>query len=304
MAAFPTLTEEGQLPLDLIAAESRIRSRGGDSPQQDEDTRKHHALRIRCPQCREASRVSKDKATAAVSRSPSNPTAIPGKKEPAGKLDHPHGYSFAQDGEVAQWVLGIGGRIGISTGRALPSLVSAVPEGQFRLLLVDLSSNTKWQPSDLSRLKDLGAIQVCSLAYGQASNESLAEIQALRQLRYLNLWACPVGDEACKFLAKLKSLQWLNLGDTGISYAGLLELETLQGLRNLHLEKIRRADCGLEPLVKLQSLESLSLSESEVNDDDLALVSQLPNLRHLQLGRTKITDVGLAKLLTQKNWRS
>ena len=134
----------------------------------------------------------------------------------------------------------------------------------------------------------------------------------LRDARKMNLEATDVGDGALPHLAKLKSLENLNLNSTQISsVAPLADLPKLTTLNagNTYLEwfpsfpHLQTLVLDGAPVTKIgenPSLRSLSLTGTDVTDDALAT---LPMVEYLNLSACDLTDKGfphLAKLSSLK----
>lgn len=98
-------------------------------------------------------------------------------------------------------------------------------------------------------------------------------------------------------VAKLTSLQSLNLDATRVTDAGLAHLAPLTNLRRLDLGSLKGITGeGMAHLAALSELESLSLQQSGIVDRDLARVADaLPHLRKLSLAWLPV-DSGLEYL--------
>jgi beta-lactamase regulating signal transducer with metallopeptidase domain/Leucine-rich repeat (LRR) protein len=97
-------------------------------------------------------------------------------------------------------------------------------------------------------------------------------------------------------IARLTSLQHLNLSGTGVTDAGLAILKALPKLHTLGLEAVQVTDAGLVHLTGLTALRELNLSGTKVTDAGLEHLKGLSQLQSLDLQNVKVTDAGLARL--------
>ena len=142
------------------------------------------------------------------------------------------------------------------------------------------------------------------LAPAKFSDGDLALLAKSRSLVALGLWFSPLSDDQLKLLAPLGgTLEYLNVGGTGITTDALPTIAQFSNLRDIHLGYLKKGMLDLAPLTKLPKLESISLWRAEIGDDDLAGLASAQGLRQLHLGRTAVSDAGLAHLHGLKNLR-
>lgn len=151
-------------------------------------------------------------------------------------------------------------------------------------------------------LADLGnglapRLRVVSIAETSVGDAGLASLARIETLETLNLAGTRVTDAGLAHLAGLTRLRDLNLRNTRVGDAGLAHLARLVGLRSVVLGATRVTDAGLARLARHTELRILSLSGLEgVTDVGLAHVSGLDNLETLHLSGTRVSDAGLARL--------
>ena len=199
--------------------------------------------------------------------------------------------SFAEEREIALWVLREGGAV--ITDQAPDPIRDPfnLPEGDFRIRVVDMHG-TITSPKELeplSKLRDVRELYVPARVWSPES-----DVKA------------PFSDESFDFykdMSKLEkfhaghtTLAWLDIGDEGVKR--LAPLTQLKHLR-VALTTIKDPAC-FEALV---NLESLDLNDTYVLDESLAPLEKMTHLRRLTLVGTLITDEGLAHLrgLTELN---
>ncbi len=103
-------------------------------------------------------------------------------------------------------------------------------------------------------------------------------------------------DEAVENIAKLKTLQGLNLEGLKITDDHLFRLRELSSLRRLSLSWADVSDEGLEHLRPLTQLTFLRLNHTNIGDAGAAHLAALSNLEELSLKRTQVTDASVAHL--------
>jgi F-box and leucine-rich repeat protein 14 len=119
-------------------------------------------------------------------------------------------------------------------------------------------------------------------------------------LKHLNLRSSDILDADLQFVARLTSLESLDLSDNNhLSNEGLSYLLKLHNLKSLDLGWCSKiTDEGLVYISKLINLKSLDLEDcTEITDDGLIYISKLINLETLDLGSSDlITDEGIKQL--------
>ncbi|MEX2142885.1 MAG: hypothetical protein WD894_26750 [Pirellulales bacterium] len=129
-------------------------------------------------------------------------------------------------------------------------------------------------------------------------------VQAVRDVRVLNLHECRVGDAGLHHLADLGKTEILILSKTSVQGRELRHLAALPGIQWLSLHGCPLDNPDLKSLEPLYTGTApgihLSLDKTPIGDDDLAKLSGFTTLTHLTLSHTKITDAGLPCLYALK----
>ncbi|HEU5022364.1 MAG TPA: hypothetical protein VFT60_10745, partial [Bryobacteraceae bacterium] len=120
------------------------------------------------------------------------------------------------------------------------------------------------------------------------------------KLQDLDLSFNPFTDEGMAGLAGLKDLRRLLLRDTLVTDEGLKYLKDLTNLEELDLSGTKITNKGIEYLRGLKSMRRLNLLGAQADDSAMEILSGMPQLEVLNLYRTKITNSGVAKLETLK----
>jgi hypothetical protein len=158
---------------------------------------------------------------------------------------------------------------------------------------------------DLSALPDPGIPFGMRLGDGELTDDDLAGLKQLKNLRVLDLSENPLRDPALKHIARLKGLEVLELNQTGITDDGLKELAVLKSLRSLRVGYCKLTGSGLKDLENLETLTVLSLPRCELTDVGLNGVGRLKSLRTLELASNfGIKDRGLIELAGLSNLRT
>jgi uncharacterized protein (TIGR03067 family) len=102
--------------------------------------------------------------------------------------------------------------------------------------------------------------------------------------------------EMTPLLAKLKHLEQLDLGGTGVSDAGMKDVAKLKQLRVLWLAGTKVTDDGLKELAALEQLNNLFLANDKITGEGFRKLAGLKNLKSLTLRGLSLTDVGVKAL--------
>jgi hypothetical protein len=98
------------------------------------------------------------------------------------------------------------------------------------------------------------------------SDEALAAIADLSDLRMLNLSNSGVDDESIAVVAELSQLRTLDLSMTSVTDAGLGHVGAATSLRRLRLNHTAVTDQGLESLAALTNLQTLDVEGTSVTE--------------------------------------
>jgi hypothetical protein len=111
-----------------------------------------------------------------------------------------------------------------------------------------------------------------------------------------HLCSQPISDEALAALRHVPELRWLQLQGTQISDDSLRHLSPLTQLTRLHLERTPIGDKGVAHLAGLTHLEYLNLYGTQVSDQSIDTLARMTSLKNLYVWQTGITDGGIARL--------
>ena len=109
-----------------------------------------------------------------------------------------------------------------------------------------------------------------------------------------------LSDQAWPFIARLTTLQDLDLGGGEMTSERMRLLKPLTRVRNLSLFGGKIDSASLKNLLGMSHLETLYLYRTPLNDDAIVWISQIKSLKHLNMFDTYLTDQGLDRLTSCK----
>lgn len=180
-------------------------------------------------------------------------------------------------------------------------------------------------PTNKIRRDGRGAVIEIDYRGSEVTDDQLAAITALPQLRSLLLGGTKVTDAGLKTIGKVATLENLDLRDCAVGNVGLSHLTNLKKLKALRLSgksgvctvdddgmsdvaklpslKVLAVDFlwmsedGLQKLVPLQGLEELYMAETTIDNSAISLLENFPKLKKLRIAKNQIDDLsGLSKV--------
>ena len=163
-------------------------------------------------------------------------------------------------------------------------------------VMIDLAEKEAGQVNNLRALVKLDDVLWLNLAFNEVTDEGLAPIGEMNQLRVLCLDRNRLTDQGLVHLANLQQLELLDLSmNSRLDGSCLKHVGQLCSLKDLDLQLLPRLDGdALEHLSGHGSLQELMIGQTPLRDEHLRHLSQIPNLWQLGLDRTNITDKGVA----------
>lgn len=148
----------------------------------------------------------------------------------------------------------------------------------------------------LAQLKRLPQLRRLHLRDSGVTDEGLVHLRGLTELEELTLECPAVADAGLAHLRELTKLEKLSIGCPAVTDAGLIHLRDLHNLRLLSLEGTQVTGAGLEHLAKHSQLRKLYLSDSQLTDEGLEQLASFNQLATLTLSKTLVTDQGVQRL--------
>jgi serine/threonine protein kinase/formylglycine-generating enzyme required for sulfatase activity len=207
------------------------------------------------------------------------------------------------DRRAAEWVLSIGGRIGIEVDRKERDIAAPdrVPPQAFQLRTVRLPDNPKVSDAGLACASGCRNLKALDLYVTKVSDAGLAYFKDCKDLDYLSLGGTQVTDAGLANFKHCENLAFLGLRDTQVTDAGLANFKHWKNLGHLELSGTRVSDAGLACFKDCKNLWRLDLGDTQVTDPGLALFKDWKKVYWLGLNGTQVTDTGLAYLKDCKN---
>src|SRR5437016_5947360 len=216
--------------------------------------------------------------------------------------------SFADERQVALWILRRGGQVILDTADRPISDPFDLPDRDFRIVVVDLHGTViePRQLQEIAKLEHVRELYVPARVWSPVSDvkapfsdESFQYYQGMKQLETFSaglttLAWLDIGDEGVKRLAPLSQLKHLRLNNTTIKDPKCFE--ALVNLESLDLGDAYVLDNSLAPLANMKNLKRLNLLGTLITDEGLKYVRGLKQMEDLDLYGVKITDTGVEHL--------
>jgi Leucine-rich repeat (LRR) protein len=152
--------------------------------------------------------------------------------------------------------------------------------------------------AELPELKGLTIVANPQSRQDKLTNEGLRHLAKMTSLEELNLGGRRVGDAGLVHLSKLPLLRYLMLQGENFTDDGMVHVGNVSSLKILHLGHVRQiTDVSLAHLSKLGDLENLSLHWNDnISDNGMVQLKKMRSLKKLDIGHAQVTDAGLAHL--------
>ncbi len=218
------------------------------------------------------------------------------------------------DRAIAEWVVRLGGSVGINLTANQINDLAALPTSPFVIRSLDFTG-TLVEPEQLERIAGLTQLEELLLpAYmwnegagsRRDSNELFKYLNGLKKLKRLHtsihfLTNMTVLDSGLDQISGLTQLEELRLSQSKVKGLGL---KHFVNLRSLDLRYSAVNDKGMESLKFLTKLERLILRDNNISDKGIANIAGLTNLRELDLYGLPLTDNGVQQLAGLKDLRN
>lgn len=167
----------------------------------------------------------------------------------------------------------------------------------------DLTADDALSAVDLRPFDNI-SIWACLVGKG-----TIKRIGSLEGLRELQLTHTGLTDDHLEYLAELKNLQTLYIGNVSnlpksnrITDDGLVHIKKLTKLRHLSVENTDVSGNGLTHLQELENLELLHLRRADISNSQVAMIARsFPLLTGLHLGNTAVDEEVIPLLQSMPN---
>lgn len=195
------------------------------------------------------------------------------------------------DRRAAEWVISLGGSVGVNGEQPGISAAADLPTDRFSLTSVYIyDAAQKVSDAGLANFKDCKNLTTLRLRGMNVTDAGLAYLKDLKSLAHLELGITQVGDAGLVHFKDCKNLTYLNLNSTQIREAGLVHFKDCKNLTELHLSYTQVTDAGLANFKDCKNLAVLGLvAVPNVTDTGLAHFKDCKELTQLLIGKTKVT---------------
>ncbi len=145
----------------------------------------------------------------------------------------------------------------------------------------------------LNRLKELHLVRT------RIGDPSLEVFAGLTELQSLRLRDTQITDDGLVWLAELPKLENLDLSENsspGIGDPAMEHVAKIQSLQELNLWTTQVTDAGVQQLTRLPNLTWLNLDKTQITDRSAGILAQMPQLTWLHLGSNELTDESIESL--------
>ena len=170
-------------------------------------------------------------------------------------------------------------------------------KGMQKLQSLCIRTNTNIEPEELDNVRYMKSLRQLVIPRSKIGDKSLAALQELPNLNFLDISEGGISDAGLSHLEKLTKLTYLNISwNKLLSDKCLAKLQKLSQLKSLSLMGIHFQGNGFQHLKNCRQLHTLQLLGSSLADDVVVYIAQLPTIHSLTLWNTSITDQGIASL--------
>jgi Leucine-rich repeat (LRR) protein len=216
--------------------------------------------------------------------------------------------SEALERRVAQWVLSVGGNVGVQTRVGTRSTVrtaAMLPVEPFHLYMVSLRDRRSQNDVALANLAGIARVEILDFANTQITGTGLSHLtSSAGTITSINFDRAEINDEGMAYLARFPHLNRLHLHNTKVTDRSFAVLARLTKMRYLGLTNIKVADDAVVHLAGLTELTDLILRGSGISDAALSQLGNLSELYVLDLADTRVTDAAMPMILRYRKLRT
>ncbi len=168
---------------------------------------------------------------------------------------------------------------------------------------LERTDRVEWTDETLADIKGLTNLRTLELGASLVTDDGLIALAGMKELTRLWCRATPITGSGLKHLAGLTKLRFLSLSMGKASDAGMASIPAFPELATLELRQTAITDATLAHLAKLPKLENLDVDETGVTDAGIPQLKKLVSLKLLDIAKTKITKAGVAELKANSKLR-
>lgn len=192
-------------------------------------------------------------------------------------------------------------KISPPNGDALAGCRIAAQLRQLGQLEFDLVRDTDLNSQVCDAITRIPNLRSLKAANAFIDDAGVAHLAKMTSLEALNLANTKVGNEGAAALANLWRLKSLSLAETNIDDQALSAISKLKYLENLDLRRTKITSQGFANLASLRQLKTLDLEGTDVDDQVASTIAGFPSLQELNLSDCALTDASCAKMLHQSS---
>ena len=203
------------------------------------------------------------------------------------------------DRQVAEWVLGVGGKVVVKENANWINDVKNLPAGEVTVTHIDLA-RSPIVDADLAPLAGRKTIEFLSLNGCPITDDGLRHVASLTSLKFLDLGGCLITDDGLRHVSRLTSLTDFGVhACKNLTSKAFGHLANLTKLGSLNLGANTKAtDADIEPLLGLKEIESLTIHNCSFSSVGLARMrNAFPKLAKLQFYSIPLDDAAIAELV-------
>ncbi|MBS0205138.1 MAG: protein kinase [Planctomycetes bacterium] len=202
--------------------------------------------------------------------------------------------SVNPDRKAAEYVLSIGGNVGINGADRYIKNASELPTESIELTYCNLRGNKRLGEDGVHPFKGCSHLTYLDLSWSSITDAGLAYFLNCKDLNTLYLDGTRISDAGLANLRGCQNLTSLALTRSSIGDSGVANFKGCTNLTELRLGWSRVSDAGLARFKDCKKLTLLYLDHCNVTDTGLACFQDCMNLKALLVGETNISDAGLA----------
>jgi serine/threonine protein kinase/Leucine-rich repeat (LRR) protein len=202
------------------------------------------------------------------------------------------------DRNAAQWVLGLGGRVTISSQGQETAVIerSALPTASFSVVTAEFPGVKQITDKMLVNLKDLQSLRFVNLNYTSVTDAGLKHLASVTSLTSVSAWGTSVTGTGFGAFPPESRLDFISLYCAPVNDRGLESIARLQNVRRLCLIGVHVTDDGLMALKRMPKLIDVSLNSTNVTNRAIANLNEITTLESLALNDVPISEVNLDRL--------
>ena len=204
---------------------------------------------------------------------------------------------FDPDRNAANYVLSVGGKVGIDDLPQEYSNAGELPKSRFRLTLIAVSDCPKISDAGLAACRGCRHLTHLTMVAPPVGDAGLEPFRQCKKLKILVLYFTKVTDAGLAYFSGCRDLTNLTILEGSlVTDLGLANFKDCTKLQSLGLSRLQMTEKGIGHFRDCQNLRVISISNSPLGDAAFAELKSFPKLDHLSFASEQVTNAGLATL--------